>query len=404
MTGPSPGAFSAPFTDISPEVFQRLKIVGEASELDTENTQTLCPEQLNYQIVSELDLIEKTWKLKHTGSITGASSQNCALESKADVIKSNGTVTIRETLIKGKQALSLTNKQDRAVVTIDNCAFFDCETLGVIENYNNIIFRNTIFSNCGDLIIAGAFDSFVFDNCFVIPSENATSLNFEKIEKINRRIRIDKSVFLLQKGSTGINLPSSIDLKDKQYSLFDVVFEGSGQAIKGIQPDDRRSDFSKCTGVESSIALLKGFFAAKTKDGLLGLDYEAEKTEMPKADEFVPVVAPVAFLSETRRFKNTEKGWMYTGPDNQIVDIRIFCEILTDDTRVYKGVMTINEKPQEISCDSFRPASNRDKIQDIKAEDFVTLNYGDVINLHLSVDTKKQSAKAIKLRILAKEV
>lgn len=142
--------------------------------------------------------------------------------------------------------------------------FYGCGYLDIL-NASNVILETIGFINSMGVNLVGEIDSFVLSpNCIFIAAsiedniqepdgyENASFLNITSTATINRRVRVQDSVFstsyLTQKA---INFESGASIPIESLILKTVGFNGIGAALSGINGDDDRTSFFEVNGGNS---------------------------------------------------------------------------------------------------------------------------------------------------------
>ena len=235
-----------------------LTIADSADDFPTAvNGVITIPDGASYLITTDIDITGNRFVLTGDAAFIGVSTSISRLTSTglgASVALITGTNGLRLNNIEIYSVGTALNLNASAASALDwsDVNFRDVPTVGTIDTYDNIIFETFGFLNSSGLTFSGTFGTIAFNNTIFNASTGSTSLIFDAAIVITRRIRIDKSAFIILSGETGINLPLGATVPDQNYILDTVNFAGGGTYLAGVTFSDNRSSFIRCNGITNT--------------------------------------------------------------------------------------------------------------------------------------------------------
>jgi hypothetical protein len=130
--------------------------------------------------------------------------------------------------------------------------FYNCPNVMDIVAADNIIFETFGFINSENFKISGTINSIVLSpNCIFRSAINPTATYFriENTAVINRRIRVENSVFQTSAvGQKAVEFVAGASIPDERFRFTNVLFQGIGTALTGINGNDIKALFVKNEG------------------------------------------------------------------------------------------------------------------------------------------------------------
>ncbi len=189
-------------------------------------------------------------------TIVGGSSENCRIKSTGLVgtalITSNYSLPMRNITIEADVALNLDGDATTTIIDWFGVNFTDCNTVGLIKDYTNVIMADSAFLNSGGLTFDGTIGTIGFSqslfNCnpgnsvFILPSTLI----------VTRRFRVIYSSFVVLAGEIGINADVTATIPNDGYILDTVNFSGGGTYLNGVIYTDNKALFVNNVGITNT--------------------------------------------------------------------------------------------------------------------------------------------------------
>lgn len=209
-----------------------------------------------YFITATVDLTGDRIVCGENTTILGGSSENCRLKSTGltgtALLTSQYSLPIRNITIEADVALDL--QGDGVTTALDwfGVNFTDCNTIGTIADYSNVIIADSAFLNSGGLTFDGTIGTIGFDQCLFNCNTGNTVFILPATLTVTRRFRIIYSSFVVLAGETGINVNASATIPTESYILDTVNFSGGGTYLTGVTHTSNDALFIRCTGITNT--------------------------------------------------------------------------------------------------------------------------------------------------------
>lgn len=216
------------------------------------------PDGASYLITTDIDLLGDRFVLAGDAAFFGVSTSisritSTGLGASVPLITSlNGLRLANIEIYSVGTALNLDASATTSALDWRDVNFRDVPTVGTIDTYDNIIFETFGFINSAGLTFSGTFGTIAFDNTIFNAASASTVLIFDANIVITRRIRIEKCAFVILSGETGINLPLTATIPNQNYILDTVNFAGGGTYLSGIDFDNNKASFIRCSGITNT--------------------------------------------------------------------------------------------------------------------------------------------------------
>jgi hypothetical protein len=201
-------------------------------------------------------------------TILGGSSENCRIKSTGLVgtalITSTQSLPIRNITIEANVALNLSGDGVTSAIDWFGVNFTDCATIGVIEDYVNVIWQDCAILNSGGLTFDGSIGTIGFSSCLFNTGTGQTAIILPATLTVTRRFRIIYSSFVVLSGETGINASTSATIPDESYILDTVNFSGGGTYLTGISDANDQALFIRCVGIDNTFVNGQMYMQANT--------------------------------------------------------------------------------------------------------------------------------------------
>ena len=130
--------------------------------------------------------------------------------------------------------------------------FYDCPNVIDVQAADNIIMETLGFINSENFKISGTINSLALSpNCIFrsVINPTATFFRVESTAVINRRLRIENSVFQTSfVGQKDIEFISGATIPDERFRLSNILFQGNGIALTGINGNSSKALFRNNEG------------------------------------------------------------------------------------------------------------------------------------------------------------
>ena len=241
------------------EALSDLNLISTLSDLPTPVGNIITLTGGNWFILDHIDLGGNRLLLEGINALIGFSSETSSITSTG---LPNGQVMISGTDTTPIQNISITSPAGTQAVefigatgqeAIDWVAvnFVNCETVGLISNYSNFVMQDSAFLFSAGVTFDGAMGTIALESTF-FNQPTGTLINLPATLNISRRFRIIYSSFVVTSGNVGIAASTSAGIPVEGYILDTVNFSGGGSYLTGVLPNDNKSLFSNCKGVNNS--------------------------------------------------------------------------------------------------------------------------------------------------------
>lgn len=189
-------------------------------------------------------------------TIIGGSSENCRIKSTGLVgtalITSNYSLPMRNITIEADVALNLDGDATTTALDWFGVNFTDCNTVGLIKDYTNVIMADSAFLNSGNLTFDGTIGTVGFSQCLFNCDPAGTVFILPSTLTITRRFRVIYSSFIVLAGETGINVNAAAVVPADSYILTYCNFSGGGTYLTGVDHTSNKALFINNIGISNT--------------------------------------------------------------------------------------------------------------------------------------------------------
>jgi hypothetical protein len=189
-------------------------------------------------------------------TIIGGSSENCRIKSTGLVgtalITSIYSLPMRNITIEADVALNLDGDAVTTALDWFGVNFTDCNTVGLIKDYTNVIMADSAFLNSGNLTFDGTIGTVGFSQCLFNCNAAGTVFILPSTLTITRRFRVIYSSFVVLAGETGINLSLLATVPNDGYILTYCNFSGGGTYLAGVDHTSLEALFINNIGITNT--------------------------------------------------------------------------------------------------------------------------------------------------------
>ena len=210
-----------------------------------------------YFINTTVDLTGDRLVAGQNTTILGGSSENSRLKSTGlsgtALLSSAWSIPMRGLTIESDVALNL-DAGGNANQAIDwfGVNFTNCNTIGLIKDYSNIIWTDCAILESANLTFSGTIATIGFGTCLFNGISGNTIFNIPSGCSITRRFRPIYSSFIVLPGETGITISNSAIVNNDGFILDTINFAGGGTYISGLDSTSAKSLFSNNVGILNS--------------------------------------------------------------------------------------------------------------------------------------------------------
>jgi hypothetical protein len=263
-----------------------------------------------YFVNTTVDLLGDRLVAGQNTTILGGSSENCRLKSTGlsgtALLSSNWTIPMRGLTIEADVALNLdaTGNANQAIDWF-GVNFTNCNTIGLINNYSNIIWTDCAILEGADLTFSGTIATVGFVTCLFNGTAGKSIFNIPNGCSITRRFRPIYSSFVTLAGETGITVNSASIVNNDGFILDTVNFAGGGTYLAGIDATSSKALLINNVGVLNSSNLGHMYMINNTTDTTIGI---------PNVNVWVKAAGTTtAGDNNSPRFTHTTNRLTYTG-------------------------------------------------------------------------------------------
>lgn len=209
-------------------------------------------------------------------TILGGSSENCRLKSTGlsgtALLSSNWTIPMRGLTFEADVALNL-DAGGNANQAIDwfGVNFTNCNTIGLIKDYSNIIWTDCAILESADLTFSGTIATVGFVTCLFNGTAGKTIFNIPTGCTITRRFRPIYSSFVTLAGETGITVNESSIQNNDGFILDTVNFAGGGTYLSGLDYTSAKALLINNVGIVNSSNLGHMYMINNATDTTIGV-------------------------------------------------------------------------------------------------------------------------------------
>jgi hypothetical protein len=213
-------------------------------------------DNVTYFFTTTVDLLGSRLVCGVNTTILGGSSENCRIKSTGlatALITSNYSLPIRNITLESVFVLDLDGDGVTTALDWFGVNFTDCDVIGTIKDYSNVILSDCAFLNAGGLTFDGTIGTISINGSLIDCNSGSTAIILPATLSITRRFRVTYTSFIVLSGETGINVDAGVTwLADERYILDTVNFSGGGTYTSGIGVASNKALFINCVGISNS--------------------------------------------------------------------------------------------------------------------------------------------------------
>jgi hypothetical protein len=214
-------------------------------------------DNVTYFINTTVDLEGDRLVAGQNTTILGGSSENCRLKSTGlsgtALLSSEWSIPMRGITFEADVALNLdaTGNANQAIDWF-GVNFTDCNTIGLIKDYANVIWTDCAILGGADLTFDGTIGTVGFVTCLFSGLSNKSIFNIPSTATITRRFRPIYSSFIVIGSATGVTVSDSAIVNNDGFIMDTVNFAGGGTYISGINNSSPKALFVNNVGIKNT--------------------------------------------------------------------------------------------------------------------------------------------------------
>lgn len=262
-------------------------------------------------------------------------------------------------------------------------------TIGTIQNYQNVVWKDQIIFNSANLTLDGTFASFVAETALFDGRSGQTTIIVPSTATFTRRFRMLYTAFQVDSGETGINFSTSATIPDESYILDNVSFAGAGTYLSGLTHTSNKALFFNCVGITNSNAVTQFYMTAN-----------ATTTTIGSSGTFVKVAGTTTEVSAvTQKFDNaTSNRAEYTGAFPGSFLVTVFASMTSGNNQDLRMRVAVNGTTLAESTSRFQ-TSGSGAASNIGAQAMVSLTSNDYVEIFVANDTAANNITVTDLNV-----
>jgi hypothetical protein len=213
-------------------------------------------DNITYFFTTEIDLTGDRIIAGINTTILGGSSENCRIKSTGltgvALISSNYSLPMRNITIEADVALDLIGDGVTTALDWFGVNFTDCNTVGLIKDYTNVIMADSAFLNSGGLTFDGTIGTVGFSQCLFNCNAGNTVFTVPSTGIITRRFRVIYSSFIVLAGEKGIDIAAAATVPSDGFILTYCNFSGGGTYLPGVDHTSNEALFINNIGITNT--------------------------------------------------------------------------------------------------------------------------------------------------------
>lgn len=284
-----------------------------------------------YWIVGDVDLAGNRLVASANTVILGGSSENSILRStgltSGALLSSAFSLPIRHVAFHDAlQAVSLSGDGVTTAIDWYGVNFVDCETVGLIENYTNVILVSLAILNSGDLLFDGTIGTIGIDGSLISVAAGFSGIKISGSAVVTRRLRVNySSIVAGDPSATGIEIQLGATIPDEGFILDTINFSGGGTYVTGATFSDNVSRWTGCKGITNSAVI-----------GNMFMQNNATPTAVASAGALYAVTGTTQVAALNQRFTHdaANNALEYAGAEGRLCRIQASATILAPNNNV----------------------------------------------------------------------
>lgn len=333
-------------------------------------------DNFSYYFTTSVDLLGRRLVGGRNTVILGSSSENSSILStglSADtaIITSAWSMPIRFISITHNTGVNLNanGNADQALDWLD-VNFLNCDTVGVIANYNNFLMTDSTFLNSGGLTFDGSFGTVGFSQCLFEGSGTGSVIILPATLVLSSRFKIIYSSFVVIPGETGIEVSASANIPTEGYILDTVNFAGDGTYTSGVAFSDNKASWVNNRGVENSAEI-----------AVLTMTGNSTATVIDTINTPVKVAGTTTLDSSvSQKFTHTNNRATYSGAVSRNFKITATLSVASGNNNQI-GVYIAKNATVIPSSETYLTANSSGRTENSVVQSVVSLSQGDYVEV-----------------------
>jgi hypothetical protein len=345
-----------------------------------------------YYFTKEVDLNGLRLACGRDTVILGSSSENCRIKSTGLIgmalITSEFTLPVRNVTIQADIALDLDALANPgSALDWSGVNFTDCNSIGRIANYNNVVMVEGAFLNSGGLTFDGTINTIAFDTYLFVPPTAHHAIHLPATLFVARRFRVIFSSFVVMPLNTGV-VVDDVDLNfpaNESFILKDVNFSGGGTYLSGISASSNKALFAFCVGIPNS-----------SNNAQYYMNDNIVSTPTPDQNTFYKLLGNTSPGDFVSKFTVTENRATYVGALSTAFLVSAVVTFTTSSNNQNMALRVAKNGVTLISSEvKARTGIGADRLEAVPLQAVVSLTQGDFIEIWIANESSNNGSVVV---------
>ena len=395
-----PTPYSFPLIDQDFDV-NNLVYVDDISKFPTPIAGVITLENnFTYIMTKSIDLLgNRIVSNNNVVNLYGESSETCFLTSTGlgigiALITSNTTIKLRDFTIKDVNTALNLDKDTIMALDWEGLNFTNVPNIGLIKDFDNLIFTKGTFFNSKGLVLDGTFGTAGFSNTLFQGDGLAGNIiSLPSTAIVTRRFRLDKCAVVTFGSTIGINVDAGATIQSERYILDTVSFSGGGTYISGTDHTSNKALFRFNDGITNT-----------SENSMYYMENNATATDIVTAGAYVKI-SGTTISGTASRFTNTNNRATYIGSKTRTFEISAIATFTSGSDgdniaiKIYKnGIALDGTRAVGVT----RTVLGVNKADNVKTQDIVELATNDFLEIYVSNLTDNSDVTITDLNVIIK--
>ena len=332
-------------------------------------------------------------------NLYGESSETCFLTSTGlgagiALITSNTTIKLRDFTIKDVNTALNLDKDTIMALDWEGLNFTNVPNIGLIKDFDNLIFTKGTFFNSKGLVLDGTFGTAGFSNTLFQGDGLAGNIiSLPSTAIVTRRFRLDKCAVVVFGSTIGINVNAGATIPSERYILDTVSFSGGGTYLSGTDHTSNKTLFRFNDGIINT-----------SENSMYYMENNATATDIVTAGAYVKI-SGTTISGTASRFTNTSNRATYIGSKTRTFEISAIATFTSGSDgdniaiKIYKnGIALDGTRAVGVT----RTVLGVNKADNVKTQDIVELATNDFLEIYVSNLTDNSDVTITDLNVIIK--
>ena len=375
--------------------------VGQKSDLPTASAEVITLDANTcYWFTTSVDLTGDRLLCGQNTVIRGSSSENSrifstGLSAATALITSQWSIPILNITLQHGTALALdAGANENQAIDWFGVNFTNCDNIGLIANYGNVIWTDCAVLNSSGLTFDGTIGTIGMSSSLFDADTGGTIITIAATATITRRFRIIYSSFIASVGEIAINVSTSANIPVEGYQLDRCNFSGGGTYNTGVQYTDNKTWFINNRGINNSEEL-----------AYYTMNSNLTATIIDTAGVAVKVAGTTTFQDISQKFdtQDVSNRARYTGAITRDFQITILVSVTSGNGNQI-GVYVAKNGVVVSASESYGTANASGRVENITCQSILSLATNDYIEVFVENDAATNNITATELSVIVKSL